>query len=228
MKKVIVDRCCGNCEWSISPENEKEIMIENHYEEDDPTRPRAGDCCLGVEHNGSFVCNQHDYLSGGLETHVFYDDKDLGPGYYVVSTYCDHILKFFKLYRTGEYGNYSYGIRTADLFPINNEISNGVSFEIGNASNELLYKAITIFANGLDKDVLWSTDEKNFMSVNVYEHSTGLYFTGSKDNNFIDIKIDDNNEKKYKLISVLYRNMAAITGNIKNEQVSRKIRKLNK
>ena len=75
MEKVVVGRCCGNCEWSISPENEHDIMIENSYDEDDPTRPKAGDCCLGIEHNEDYICEHHEYLSGGLETYTFYDIK---------------------------------------------------------------------------------------------------------------------------------------------------------
>ena len=118
MEDVILKRCCGNCEWSISPECEEEIMKENHYEEDDPTRPRAGDCCLGIEHNGCFACEHHEYISGGLETYVFYDDNDKLPGYYVVSEYYDHIIKYLKLYRTGVYGNYSYGIKAYEITPI--------------------------------------------------------------------------------------------------------------
>ena len=228
MKNIIVGRCCGNCEWSISPENEHDIMIENSYDEDDPTRPKAGDCCLGMEHNEDYVCKHHEYLSGGLETYTFFDNKDKEPGYFVVDTYYDHVLKYFKLYRKGEYGNYSYGIRVYDLYPVR-DIVNGVSFEISKYNNELLYKAITIFSKALDKNVMWDIDKKNFITTNVYEDCTCLYFTGSNDNNVIDIKIDrDINDRNYKLISHLFRNMAVVTSNKKNDLISKKIRKINK
>lgn len=228
MKDVILKRCCGNCEWSISPECEEEIMKENHYEEDDPTRPRAGDCCLGVEHDGNYVCNHHEYLSGGLETYAFYEEKDLGPGYYVVETYWDHIIKYFKLYRTLESGNYGYGIRVCDLYPIKEEVIKGISMEIGKNDNQLLYKAITIFAKELGNNVIWDIDKKNFMSVNIYEKSTGLYFTGTNDNNFIDIKVKNIDDRIYKLIAHLFRNMAVLTSNMKNDEVAKKVRKLNR
>lgn len=229
MDKIIIDRCCGNCEWSISPSDEVAIMKENNYDEDDITRPRAGDCCLSVEHNGKYVCSNHDYLSSGLKVYAFYEEKDLGPGYYVVNTYYDHVIKFFKLYRTGKYGEYCYGIRAYDLYPINNEMVNGISFEIGKIYNELLYNVITIFANNIDNNIIWSADKNNFISVNTYEHSTCLYFNGSIDNNFIDIKINyDKNNKNYKLIQLLFRNLAAITANMKNEEVAKKVRKLSR
>ena len=229
MENVITQRCCGNCEWSISPENEEDIMLENHYDEDDPTRPRAGDCCLGIDHGGNFVCKLHEYLSGGFETHVFYDDKDKIPGYYIVNTYYDHIIKYFKLYRMGEYGKYSYGIRVCDLYPIDKDLINGVSFEIEERNNELLYKAITIFAKALNDYVIFDDEHRSFMSVNIYENSTGLYFTGDKNSNFVDIIIDnDTNDKYYKLVCHLFRNMAVVTSNSNNEFISKKIRKLNK
>lgn len=228
MKNVITERCCGNCEWSISPENEHDIMIENNYEEDDPTRPRAGDCCLGMEHNGDYVCHHHEYLSGGLETYAFYDDKDKLPGYYVVNTYYDHILRYFKLYRMGDYGNYSYGIRVCDLYSVDKEYVKGTSFEIGKCDNKLLYRAITIFAKVLDKNVMWDIEKKSFMTANVYENSTFLYFTGSNDNKFIDIRIDNINERDYKIITSLFRNMAVVTSNKSDEVISKKIRRIKK
>lgn len=228
MDKVIVERCCGNCEWSISPDNEHDIMIENSYEEDDPTRPRAGDCCLGIEHNCDYVCSNHEYLSGGLETYSFYDDSDMNPGYYVVCTYCDHILKYFKLYRNGERGIYSYSFSVVDFYPIKNEIVKGVSFEISKEDNELLYTAITTFAKALNDSVIWDNGNKSFMSVNVYDCSTGLYFTGTNEKDVIDVEISDINNINYKLIVDLFRKMEVVTSNRCDEVIRGKIRKLNK
>lgn len=228
MNNVILKRCCGNCEWSISPECEEEIMKENHYEEDDPNRPRAGDCCLGRERDENYFCDSHEYISGSLETYTFYEDKYLGHGYFVVSLYDDNVIKFLKLYRTGTYGNYNYGIRVYEYDPIKSELCTGITYEIGKSDNESLYKAITIFANVLGDNVVWDIDKINFMSSNVYEYSTSLYFTGRKDSEFIDIRIDNKDEKIYKLVEYLYRNMAVVTRNMADNEMYKKVRIITK
>lgn len=237
MKDVIIDRCCGNCEWSISPECEEDIMIENHYDEDDPTRPRAGDCCLGVEHDGKCVCEHHKYLSGGLETYTFYEEKDLGPGYYVVNTYYDHILRYFKLYRTGEYGKYSYGIRVYDINPISHD-NKGIVFDIEEANDKLLYRVFSIFAKGLGNDIMRKKHndkyDDSYITTDFYKGGVAVNFYSVCDskeslNNFIDIKIDcDRDDRDYKLMEQLFRNMAVLTSNMKNEEVSLKVRRLNR
>ncbi len=228
MGKVILKRCCGNCEWSISPECEEEIMKENHYEEDDPNRPRAGDCCLGRDHDENYYCDSHEYISSCIETYTFYEEKYLGPGFFVVSEYDENVIKFLKLYRNGTYGNYDYGIMAYEYDPIKKELCTGITFEIGRSDNEVLYKAITIFARELGADVIWCTDEKSFMTTNVYEYSTSLYFTGSKDSKIIDVKINNKNDRIYKLIEHLYRNMAVVTANMTDEEVYKKVRTITK
>ena len=228
MSKVILERCCGNCEWSISPENEEEIMKENHYEEDDPNRPRAGDCCLGREHNENYFCDSHEYNSSALEIYTFYDDKYLGQGYFVVSLYDNNVIKFFKLYRTGTYGDYNYGIMVYEYDIVKSDLCTSITFEVRKSDNEVLHKAITIFANALGDDVIWSIDNKSFMTANGYEYSTCLYFTGSKDSKIIDVKIDNNNDRIYKLIEHLFRNMAVTTKNMANDKIYGKVRKITK
>ncbi len=66
-------KCCANCEWSISPELEEEIMEEQRYEEDDPNRPRAGDCVIGLKHDENYYCSSHQYIQGYEE----YDDINI-------------------------------------------------------------------------------------------------------------------------------------------------------
>ena len=229
MGKVILKRCCGNCEWSISSECEEEIMKENHYEEDDPNRPRAGDCCLGIEHDENYCCDSHDYISSCLQTYTFYEDKYLGPGYFIVSLYDEYVIKFFKIYRTGTYGDYNYGIMVYEYDPIKTDLRTGITFEIRRSDNEVLYKAITIFANALGDEVIWSIDKKNLLTTNVFEYSTCLYFTGSKDSEFIDIQIDQNTDDRiFKLVEHLYRNLAVTTMNRANNEIYGKVRKITK
>ena len=228
MGKVILKRCCGNCEWSISPECEEEIMKENHYEEDDPNRPRAGECCLGRNHDENYFCDSHQYISGPLETYTFYEDKYLGPGYFIVTLYDENIIKFLKLYRTGTYGNYNYGIMVYEYDPIKVMEKTGITIDIRNSDGEALYKAITIFAKALGENVIWDIDKNSFMSSSTYKYSTFLCFIGNEDKNFVNIRVDNKNERIYKLVEHLYRNMAVTTMNKNNEELYGKVRKINK
>lgn len=227
MAKNVLDRCCGNCDWSISPDNEEDIMNENDYEEDDPTRPRAGDCCLGINHNGSYVCPHHEYIAEVLDVYAYYDNKYLGQGFFIVLEYNENIVRFLKLYRTAAYGNYDYGIRAFESDTIEPELSKGITYEINKLNNEALYNTITIFAKELSDNIIWDINKKNFMTANVYEATTCLLFTGSKDSNFIDIRINSSTDDRiYRLIEALFRNMAAFTSNLVNYEVNRKIKKL--
>lgn len=56
-------RCCGNCFWSFSPEDEEELRSEYHGEDYnmDANTPKAGDCSIGCIHNENFYCNSHSY-----------------------------------------------------------------------------------------------------------------------------------------------------------------------
>jgi len=57
-------KCCSNCEWSISPELEDEIKEEQRYDENDPNRPHAGDCVIGMQHDKNYYCSSHQYIQG--------------------------------------------------------------------------------------------------------------------------------------------------------------------
>lgn len=75
-------KCCANCEWSISPELEDEIMEEQGYKENDPNRPHAGDCVIGMKHDENYYCKSHQYIDGMEE----YENnnkiiKKLNPNY---------------------------------------------------------------------------------------------------------------------------------------------------
>lgn len=82
-------RCCGNCFWSFSPEDEEELRSEYHgedYDLDDNT-PKAGDCSIGCIHNENYYCNSHsynessswyqNYLSLNIDKYVSIDLYDL-------------------------------------------------------------------------------------------------------------------------------------------------------
>jgi len=82
-------RCCGNCFWSFSSEDEDELRREYHgedYDLDDNT-PKAGDCSIGCVHNKDYYCTSHeynecsswyqDYLSLNIDKYVGIDLYDL-------------------------------------------------------------------------------------------------------------------------------------------------------
>jgi len=59
------NRCCATCEWSISPQEEEDILTDNPESE-----TRAGDCCLNMNHNGNFLCNSYSYKSTMIEDNI--------------------------------------------------------------------------------------------------------------------------------------------------------------
>ena len=56
-------RCCGNCFWSFSPQDEEELRSEYHGEDYDldANTPKAGDCSMGMVHNKDYYCASHSY-----------------------------------------------------------------------------------------------------------------------------------------------------------------------
>ena len=56
-------RCCGNCFWSFSPEDEEELRREYHGEDYDmdESAPKAGNCSIGCIHNKDYYCPSHSY-----------------------------------------------------------------------------------------------------------------------------------------------------------------------
>ena len=104
-------RCCANCEWSISPELEDEIMEEQGYEEEDINRPKAGDCVLGMQHNDNFVCSEHLYSAGPLSTDIMYDEQYMGSGYLIITSYYDELVRFMKISGLGNHNFPVFKIR---------------------------------------------------------------------------------------------------------------------
>ena len=65
-------RCCGNCFWSFSPQDEEEL---DGYSEYDINKPKAGDCCIGQDHGENYCCSHHDYIDG-MEEYENYEDAE--------------------------------------------------------------------------------------------------------------------------------------------------------
>lgn len=236
MEKVILERCCGNCEWSISPECEREIMIENHYDEDDSTRPRAGDCVWGYNHDGKFVCNNHKFLEAGLDTYVLYDNRYIAPGYFIITKYYDEIIRFLKIYRCGSYGNYNYNIIGYEVDPllINNGKLKEIEFKVAYSDNKELFDAINNLAQSLNGGILYSINSKestNAFSAESYKYTAYLILTkdASSENNFINIKLGDSLAcDKFAETELFFRDLARISTGTVEEVSIKKILKIEK
>lgn len=88
-------RYCSNCFWNFNEEDERNL---EGYKEDDPNRPQAGDCCLGMDNN-LCTCSYHEYIDGleEYETIIVYDETYYGPGYFIITKLDDKIVKFMKI-----------------------------------------------------------------------------------------------------------------------------------
>lgn len=73
-------RCCGNCFWSFSSEDEKELRSEYHGDDYDmdANTPKAGDCSIGCIHNKDYYCSSHMYneYSVDYQEYLSYDISD--------------------------------------------------------------------------------------------------------------------------------------------------------
>lgn len=58
-----MDKCCANCFWSFNEFDEQDLP-DTEYAEDGINKPKAGDCVLGIDHNSTYVCNEHSYIDG--------------------------------------------------------------------------------------------------------------------------------------------------------------------
>ena len=237
-------KCCGNCEWSISPCDEEQIMEEQCYDEDDLARPRAGDCCLNVEHNGRFVCDNHKYLNDGLETYVLYDDKYMGCGYFIIYQYNGEIIKFLKIYKTECFGFPSYSIRgyeadcTDKEYLLEDKKFREIEFEVSNFSSQLeLFEVIKNLANRLNNDRIYTINYEHGMNnfcAEVYKDTAFLIL--AKDiwkvkmpSDFIDVQLGDYLTcDKYEEVSLLFNDLAEISSGIAKEDTIKKILKISK
>ena len=231
-------KCCANCEWSISPECEDEIIREQHYSEEDLNRPKAGDRVWGYSHNGKFVCDNHKYIEVGIETYVLYDDKYLGEGYFIISEYYNQIIKFIKIYKTNYFGLPSYSIRGYEVDSVDTDDRNFREIEISVDRKTELFDIISSFANSLNNDRLYALDPKHYgknnLSAEVYKNTAFLIL--AKDiwrsrggTNFIDIELGDHLTcEKYNEIAKFYKALEEISLGKTKEDTIKRILKISK
>ena len=94
-------KCCGNCEWCITEEEELAQIKEKNYDEEDLNRPLTGDCSLGIDHGENYCCSQHNYMEKLTNIYVLYDENYFGPGYFIVTEYNKEPVILIKMFIAG-------------------------------------------------------------------------------------------------------------------------------
>ena len=231
-------RCCGNCEWSISSDMEENILRESGYDYDDPNRPKAGDCCLGQEHDENYCCGHHLYIEGMEEydTVVLYDDNFFGPGYLIVSKLDDEIVKFMKISTYGEGCFPNVVIRAYEKGKVDtpDESFRTIEFEVDKDSP--LYGVFYNFASSIGNKRVYSSDPanhgKNHFYVSECNRKLSLNFVKDvykvkNSTDFVDIFVGDNDScPEYLQVIEFYKNLSTISvGKAQEEDIKMLIKK---
>lgn len=219
-------KCCKNCFWSFTEEDEKEV---EGYNDDDPNKPQAGDCCLGRDHGGAYYCSSHSFIDGmeEYENYVIYDEEYFGPGYIIVSKLNDKIIKFLKIVKVGEGGFPQFYIRAYEKDSKDNPNDIFRDIEIKAYEEEPLYSVIKTLDKNLNKNRVFTIDSYNQGKNNISSNS-GLYnttITISKDiygvknaTDFIDVFIGDNDTcEYYYAIYTFYNDLSKIATKNKDD-----------
>lgn len=217
-------RCCGNCEWSVSSLCEEEMIIEYDYELDEQTIPKMGDCLLSIDHNGNYVCREHNYIENGIRNYFLYDDSYLGPGYFIITEYYGEIVKFIKLYQTGNEFP-SFAVRGYELYHDGRE-NIQIDINESNTINKELVAIISDFVNKINSGTL----VKN--KLKILENEDGISIILKRDESLKDYANvflgNYDSCRYYKEISLLFRNLAWESYNRTDENVVKKILKISR
>ena len=116
---LIFMKCCGNCEWCITEEEELAQIKEKNYDEEDLNRPLTGDCSLGIDPGENYCCSQHNYMEKLTNIYVLYDENYFGPGYFIVTEYNKEPVILIKMFIAGsktfpEFKLFAYEKETLD------------------------------------------------------------------------------------------------------------------
>lgn len=213
-----MSRCCGNCFWCFTSYDEENL---EEYSEDDLNKPQAGDCCLGMEHDENFCCEQHFYIDGMEEykTYVLRDDKYLGTGYLIISELDGEVVKFMKVSVTDGNGFGTFSVRAYEK-SVDNVEQPFRDIVFTAKSGEELYEAFYTLATDLNGDFLLSTDPLNHGT----NHLEAEFKAGeaslivSKDvcgvensTDFVDILIGNSDScSLYQQVAQFYNNLSTI------------------
>lgn len=203
-------RYCSNCFWGFNEEDERNL---EGYKEDDPNRPQAGDCCLGMDSN-LCTCSYHEYIDGleEYETFIEYDETYYGSGYFIITKLDDEIVRFMKIssFSEGESSKFKVIGYEKNL----DENSHKLVFKV--SSEHPLYEILCKLNKSIGKDKLYSIDKSygdSFLEINSYLNEASiilnkdiLAFNNSTD--FCEILLGDNYTcNYYDAICEFYNNL---------------------
>lgn len=237
-----MERTCSNCEWCISPEMEENIIEEQGYDIDDPSRPVAGDCCLGKKGKDKSIttCSSHCYIYGMEEftNYVVYDEEYLGEGYLLISKLDNDVIKFMKISCEETNGFLSFSIRGFEKDAKDSPNSKYRKIQFTISSDDALYETLYQLSIALDGNKVYSIDKsshgENHLEVNSYlgEVEFNLVkdvFGVKMPTDFIDIYIGDQVLCEcYDAVSCFYKGLSKHSKDIADEDTIKQILKLSK
>lgn len=216
-------RCCANCEWSISPELEDEIMEEQRYEYDDSNRPIAGDCVLGNIHDKNFYCPSHTFE--GEEIHLFYDQKYLVPGFLIITTAHGEMENFMK-FGLIDAESPQFLVRGYEREANDDSDQKFRTIRIDIEQNHPLFKPLEILAEKIGDQKVYSIDsyEQGKNNIQIIRNEQYITIELHKDvfgvrhaTNFIDILLGDHDTCPiYKELLSFYKDLSSPSLSVKN------------
>ena len=129
-------KSCNNCKWCLN------------------SKDKDGNCVIGSEPNENNYCDNHRYIEGKINTYVLYDNKYLGPGYFIITEYDNDIVKFIKIYNNNYYGLPSYSIRGNEVDSFDTPDKDYRLIEIEASIGTELFNVINTFAKSLNGEII--------------------------------------------------------------------------
>ena len=224
-------RCCANCFWGFTEDDENNL---EGYDEYDLNKPKAGDCCIGQEHDENYCCKEHQYIDGmeEYENIILYDEEYLGKGYLIVSKLDNKIIKFLKICKFEENEFPQYFIRAYEKDRVDNPNEEFRDIIISTLDDDPLYDVIRNFTININREKINTIDVfnqgKNYMEADysLFDASLTLYkdvYGVKHATDFIDITIGDNYTcNYYQAITTFYNDLSKISkGKTKEEDIKK-------
>ena len=219
---LIFMKCCGNCEWCITEEEELAQIKEKNYDEEDLNRPLTGDCSLGIDHGENYCCSQHNYMEKLTNIYVLYDENYFGPGYFIVTEYNKEPVILIKMFITGsktfpEFKLFAYEKESNNY---STKLNKSINLLVFKKNNEDLYQIVKLLSSSLPYDTVLSAEnnkEKSSIHISITEDYADITISkdivSDKDNkDSINITLGDPYTcKNYIQLSTFYNRLAKLS-----------------
>lgn len=228
-------KCCGNCEWSYTFEDEEDLKNESRMNnggvvEEEDIFHHAGDCMLGKTHHLNYYCSSHSYRDGMEKTQLFYDERYLAPGFLFVTTVDDEIEKFLKISLQGEGGYPEILLRSYEKGEVDSCEESFRTINIPVSSEDPFFEAIYLLAEKTNAMPIYSIDSyeqgQNHViftrkpSIQVVKDVFGV----RNATDFIDIRLGDENSCcSYSALWEFYQNLSCLPVSVTKEEDVKKL-----